>query len=383
MENRQGALPYQIIREMIAAGYITGASSQAIQPSSLDLTLTGQVYRLRGSYLPRTGETVMEIAQKGALYPTTFDIPLEVGGIYLVKLKEEINLPPNIRAATSNKSSSGRIDLRTRLLVDGVPRFDSVPAGYKGSLWVEIVPNSFSVRLHPGDRLNQMRFFSGDARFNALEHRMMYDRYKLLRKADGQPVPPSEEVIRDGITMTVDLTSVDIVGWRASCSPAGILDTARYDHDPFDFFEPIPRPKNGELTLEPGTFYILVTKEKILVPPTVAAEMANYDPSKGEFRSHFAGFFDPGWGWRENDTDRGTAAVLEVEAYGQKFVLRDGQPICLMVYERLVSPPEKLYGIDLKSNYKEQSGPRLAKWFKEPIACSSPKWENERRYDLG
>ncbi len=386
MINRPGAIPFQLIREMMASGYIRGAEETAIQPSSLDLTLTDEVYRLRGSYLPRPGESVQDIAHHGALYQTSLDLPLEINGIYLIRLKESLALPPGIRATTSNKSSSGRIDLRSRLVVDGISRFDSVPSGYKGSLWVEVVPKSFPVRLHPGDKINQVRFFHGEARLNSLEHRMLYDRYRLLRDSTGRSISPTDEIVRDGVTMTIDLASEGLIGWSAKRSATSVLDTRRFDHDPRDFFEPIERPRDGELTLHPGTFYILVTKEKVIVPPTLAAEMANYDPSKGEFRSHFAGFFDPGFGWNETDEERGTAAVLEVEAYGHEFVLRDGQPICLMVYERLLAPPEKTYGQDLNSNYGGQTGPRLAKWFHKAstpkIAKPATPWENPSRFDL-
>jgi dCTP deaminase len=395
MVNRPGAIPYQLINEMMASGYIKNASPNAIQPSSLDLTLTNEVYRLRGSYLPRPGERVEDIASHAALYKTTLDLPLEIGGIYLVRLTEALHLPPSIRATSSNKSSSGRIDLRSRLLADGVPRYDSIPAGYIGSLWLEIVPKSFPVKLHPGDRVNQIRFFHGEARLSSLEHRMVYDRYHLLRDHASEYIKPTDEVVRDGVTMTIDLSSNGIIGWSAKRGATNILDTHRYDHDPHDFFEPIERPKNGELTLRPGTFYILVTKERILVPPTLAAEMANYDPSKGEFRSHFAGFFDPGWGWTDREEEKGTAAVLEVEAYGHEIILRDGQPICLMVYERLLSSPEKTYGQELNSHYAGQRGPRLAKWFKaadtqtrrtQPrllIVEETRTWENSDRYDIG
>ncbi|MEO5928105.1 MAG: 2'-deoxycytidine 5'-triphosphate deaminase [Patescibacteria group bacterium] len=403
MVNRPGAIPFQLVREMMASGYIRDADPNAIQPSSLDLTVTNEVYRLRGSYLPRPGERVEDIAKHASLYKTNLDLPLEIGGVYLVRLQESLELPLSIRASSSNKSSSGRIDLRSRLLADGVARYDSIPAGYIGSLWLEIVPMSFPVKLYPGDRVNQIRFFHGEPRLSSLEHRMMYDRYRLLRDRVGETIRPTDEVVRDGITMTIDLASDGIVGWWAKRGATSILDTHKFDHDPHEFFEPIVKPKNGELTLRPETFYILVTKEKIIVPPTLAAEMANYDPSKGEFRSHFAGFFDPGWGWSDREEDRGTAAVLEVEAYGHEIILRDGQPICLMVYERLLAPPEKAYGQELKSNYTGQSGPRLAKWFApiplltkevqgevppplvQPplIAPSKPLWENPNRYDIG
>lgn len=364
MTDRPGAVPSQLIAEMIGAGYIAGASAQAIQPSSLDLTLTDVCYRMRGSYLPRQGEQIREIVSRGALYQHPLDRPLETDAIYLVKLSESLQLPPGIHATANSKSSSGRINLRTRLLADGVPRFDSIPAGFHGGLWIELIPKSFPIRLHPGDRLNQMRFFHGEARLSSLEHRMMYDRYRLLRATGSRMIPTADEAVSDGITMTIDLPADDIAGWRAHPSAWSVLDTADFDHDPRDFFEPIQPTRNGELILNHGSFYILATKEKVIIPPAFAAEMAPYDPTKGEFRSHFAGFFDPGFGWNENDAERGWQAVLEVATHGHDFIIRDGQPICLMVYERLLAKPHALYGQDLKSNYIVQKGPRLAKWFK-------------------
>ncbi len=366
MSQTHGAIPMQMIREMIAAGYIESADPTAIQPASIDLTLTDEAYRMRGSYLPRKGETMRDIIARGALYPHALERPLEQNGIYLVRLKESLRLPPGISATASNKSSSGRINLRGRLLADGIPRFDDVPANYNGQLWIELIPKSFPIRLHPGDHINQLRFFHGDSRLHPFELRLAYDRYGLLRHTDGSRIEPHVDVLNRGVTMTVDLTSQETIGWRAKTTAWGVLDTAKYDHDPLEFFEPVFKPKSDELVLHPEEFYILATKERIVVPPTFALEMAAYDSSKGEFRSHFAGFFDPGWGWREQEAERGTIGVLEVEAYSHDFVLRDGQPICLMVYERLIAAPEQLYGTDLKSHYTAQQGPRLAKWFKTP-----------------
>lgn len=366
MRTEHGAIPIQTIREMMAAQYILQGKEEHVQPASIDLSLSDEVYRMRGSYLPRSGESIHEIVKRGALYKHTWDRPLEVNGTYLVRLNESLALPPGIHATASNKSSSGRINLRGRLLADGVPRFDDIPAGYKGSLWIELLPKSFPILAHTGDRINQMRFFHGEASLSGLEHRMAFDRHALLRAIDGTRIPPSIDNCGRGITMTVDLASAEIIGWKARESAWNILDTNIFDHNPSDFFEPVLKPTNGELVLRPGAFYILATKEKILTPPNYATEMAAYDPSKGEFRSHFAGFFDPGWGWTDNEEKRGSVAVLEVETYGQDFVLRDGQPVCLMVYERMLAPPEKLYGADLNSNYAFQTGPRLAKWFRKP-----------------
>ncbi len=365
MNDRPGAIPRQLIAEMMQAGYVKNGNAEALQPSSLDLRITDEAYRMRGSYLPKPGERIADIITHGALYRHGLDRPLEVDGTYLVRLEESLALPAGIHATVSSKSSSGRINLRTRLLADRVARFDSIPRGYAGSLWIEIMPKSFPVLIHPGDRLNQMRFFHGDAQLGTLEHRIAYDKFQLLRDGEGKPIAATDDVVSEnGVTMTIDLTSHDIIGWRAHSSAWNVLDTAKYDHDPHDFFEPLPRPKSGELTLRHELFYILVTKERIIVPPSLAAEMAAYDPTKGEFRSHYAGFFDPGWGWTDNDAERGQQAVLEVSMHGHDFVLRDGQPICLMTYERLLMKPDQIYGRDIKSNYTGQTGPKLAKWFK-------------------
>ncbi len=365
MPASQGALPYQTIRELMVSGAVRGVTQEAaVQPASLDLSLTDEIYRVRGSYLPRKGESVGDILKRGLLFKHNAEQPLEHNGIYLIKLAESLTLPADIHAATSNKSSSGRINLRARLIADGVPRFDDIPAGYSGSLWLEVSPKSFPVRVHAGDRINQMRFYRGDARLSPTEHNAIFNQYRLLRTLDGKDIANNEDYVGRGITMTVDLHSQERIGWRAKTAPEAVLDTAKFDHDPAAFFEDISRPENEELVLHPGDFYILSTRERIITPPEFSTEMVSYDASKGEFRSHFAGFFDPGFGWREKDEERGTIGVLEVECYGHPFVLRDGQPICLMVYEHMLEIPEKLYGSDLKSNYSQQQGPKLAKWFK-------------------
>lgn len=363
-QKRHGAIPYQIIREMMEAGYISGAKPEHVQPASLDLTLSDEVYRLRGSYLPKQAETIEALVKRGTLYRHDLHLPLEVDGIYLIRLNERLKLPPGIHATTSNKSSSGRINLRGRLLADGVTRFDIIPAGYEGSLWIELVPKSFPVKVHPGDRINQLRLFHGESRLGSLEHHMLFDRYGLLREPGKEKLDSNKYVIDRGVVMTLDLTAHKTVGWRGKRTDSVILDTRTFDHDPHDFFEPVPRPKAGEIIVRPGDFYILSTKEMVMVPPQHAAEMAPYDETIGEFRSHFAGFFDPGFGWDKNDTERGTIAVLEVEAHSHDFVMRDNQPICLMVYEHMLQHPDHLYGKDLQSNYTEQTGPRLAKWFR-------------------
>ena len=359
-----GALPYQQLAQAMEANYLIGGKIEHLQPSSLDLTLSDVCYEVRGSSLPSPGESVETMAKRHAICVHDVSEPLKKGSVYLVRLAESLALPPEIHARASNKSSSGRINLRGRLLADGVACFDEVPAGFHGQLWIELIPMSFSIRVHAGDHINQLRLFAGNATLSRIEHRFTFDQHHLLREQNGHTIQASPFHLGRGVTMTIDLSTHDVIGWRAKNDHTHILDTQHFDHPIEDFFEPVPRPTDGLCTIHPGEFYIFATKEKIVVPPTYTAEMMAYDASKGEFRSHFAGFFDPGFGWNADDAKRGSIAVLEIEAYSHDFILHDGQPICLMMYEHLLAPPEKTYGQDLNSNYQGQEGPRLAKWFK-------------------
>ncbi len=362
--HQTGALPYQLLSQAIEAKYIDGANIEHLQPSSIDLTLTDVCFEVRGSSLPAPGETIEAMAKRHAIREHPLSEPLKKGSVYLVRLAESLALPPEIHARASNKSSSGRINLRGRLLADGVACFDEVPDGYHGQLWIELIPMSFSIRVHAGDRINQLRLFAGNAILSRVEHRFAFDQHHLLRQQDGSAIEANTLHLGKGVTMTIDLSTHKIVGWRAKFDHEHVLDTRLFDHAVEDFFEPVPRPTDGLCTIHPGEFYIFATKEKIIIPPKYAAEMMAYDASKGEFRSHFAGFFDPGFGWNTGETQTGSIAVLEIEAYSHDFILHDGQPICLMMYEHLLAYPEKIYGQDLKSNYQGQEGPRLAKWFK-------------------
>lgn len=358
-----GSLPFQLIEQLIDAGYLRGAYKGHIQPSSIDLTLSDTCFAMPGSLLPRPGESIEALISTHQGRAHALSEALLPGQVYLIRLSEFAAFSPDLYATASNKSSSGRINLRGRLLADGVSSFDELPRGYHGQLWIEIIPMSFPVRVHAGERINQLRIFAGDARLSRIELELLYATEPLLRTQTSDPIPASPLNLGKAVTMTVDLSSRDIVGWKAKTSVEHVLDTKSFTHPKELFFEPVPLPKNGQLLLVPGDFFILGTREKIVVPPTYAAEMIAYDGTKGEFRSHFAGFFDPGFGWSTESSERGTIAVLEVEAYGHPFFLRDGQPVCLMAYEHLVAAPSKLYGTDLKSNYGQQEGPRLAKWF--------------------
>ena len=365
MRNLIGSLPSQIIREMIAAGYLLHGSEANIQPASLDLSITDTVYRMKGTFLPRPGEKIDDFFSKGALYKASLDYPLELNGIYLIKLREKCNLPEDIYAYTNNKSTTGRINLQTRLIANGVSQFDHIPKGYKGDIWLEVVPKSFPIKLHAGAKLNQIRFFNGDTRLNRLELEMIYDQYQILFNKNGSPVPKQERYFMDnGITMTVDLDS-EIAGYKCIPSTNKYLDFKKEEElNPTDFFEPITRPKTGELYLKRDEFYILFTKEYLRVPPTFAGEMVAYDPSKGEYRSHYAGFFDPGFGYGKDGSVKGRPGVLEVFTHDNDFILRDEQPICKMVFEKVLEIPDIIYGTDSAgSHYSAQLGPKLSRHF--------------------
>lgn len=359
-----GALAYQHIRALLDHQFIFGAYPEHVQPSSLDTSLSDEIYRMRGSYLPRTGERIRSIIREGSLYRGSLSAPLELNGIYLVRLNETFVLPPKIFAYANNKSSTGRINLQTRLLVDGVSEFDTVPAGYTGELWLEIIPKSFAVKLDVGERLNQVRFFASDTRLNIDEHAKRQAGEGFLFDQHGNKFFAPNTSRSLGITMSVDLDCGEIVGYTCRPTSGRVLEYARRDHKISDFFEPIYRPEKGEITLHRDDFYIIVTKEGIRVPPEYAAEMAPYDVGKGEFRSHYAGFFDPGFGYRADGSLKGSPAVLEVFTHDNDFILRDGQPICSMVYEKLSAVPDVIYGDrQLSNNYFGQRGPKLSKHF--------------------
>lgn len=361
----RGALPIQHIRELIKNGHLREAREEHLQPSSVDLAISGEIYRMRGTFLPRKGESVRDLLRDGMLFPVSLTQPLELNGIYLARLNELLELPEQVYAITNNKSSSGRVNLHTRLIVNGVSMFDQVPRGYRGELWLEIIPKSFPVQLTYGERLNQMRFFTDDTRLTEEEYLNFDRQYGFLRDRESRPLDISQMITTRGITMSIDLASEEVIGYKCSPTTTKVLDYKRRDLDPLDFFEPIPKPKNGQLIMKRDEFYIFVTKEGIRVPREFAVEMAPYDVSKGEFRSHYAGFFDPGWGYGATGETLGTPAVLEVFTHDHDFVLRDGQPICQMVYEHLSAPAEICYGDpSISSNYYKQTGPRLSKHFK-------------------
>lgn len=363
-----GVLPSQMIAEMIESGEIT-ANKRNIQPASMDLSISDEVYRMKGTFLPQKGEKIVNIIKKESIYKAELENPLERNGVYLVKLNEKLALSEEKFAFASSKSSTGRVDLQTRLLVDGYPRFDMVPAGYKGNLWLQMIPRSFLIKLNPGERLNQIRFYNSQARIGWQEMREAYESNKLLFDKDSNFIEAKDKMskeIGDRLVMNIDLDGEgkgSIVGYK-NISKDQVLDFSRLGyHKPDDFFEPIYSPKDGSLLLEKEFFYIFCTKEAIRIPRDFSGEMIAYDISSGEFRSHYAGFFDPGFGYGESGEIMGRRAVLEVRSFDNNFIFRDGQPICQMSFDKLIEPAEFVYSEKIGSHYANQSGPKLSKHF--------------------
>lgn len=361
-----GAFPSQMLEQMIRDGHIAGSDVARVQPSSLDCTISDEIYKMKGVFLPRRGESIQELIRAGSLFPWDLGKPLECGGIYLARLNETVALRATVYARANNKSSTGRVNLQVRLLADGIPRFDALPRGYSGALWVLLIPRSFSVKLTAGDAVNQMRFFNADTSLTRPELEALYAEEALLHTENGIHVSKERVEFDDhgGITLTVNLDQ-PIVGYKCRPSSGTILDFRRRDYDPAEFYEPMYRPKSGHVILRRDEFYILSTLECLRVPPNFACEMAAYDPSKGEFRSHYAGFGDPGWGYGRAGEIPAAPIVLEMILQDNDVILRHGQPVCKVVFERLAEPAERTYGSEvLQSNYVLQRGPRLSKHFR-------------------
>ncbi|MGB3407064.1 MAG: 2'-deoxycytidine 5'-triphosphate deaminase [Jannaschia sp.] len=348
-----GVLASQQIEALVAAQAIRAPelAPGQVQPASLDLRLGAVAYRVRASFLPGAGRTLLDRLPEFEMHriDLTAGAVLEKGAVYLVPLQEALALPEGLSAVANAKSSTGRLDLLTRTVTDGGMEFDRIAPGYDGPLYAEICPRSFSVLVRPGMRLNQIRFRSGDAALDDTALRALHASAPLV---DGTPV------IDDGLGFSVDLAPGpgDLVGWRAK-PHTGVIDLDRLGYyAPRDFWEAI-RTDRRQIILDPGAFYILVSREAVTIPPTHAAEMAPYLAMVGEFRVHYAGFFDPGFG-------HGTPArgVLEVRCHEAPFVLEDGQVVGRLVYEAMSEIPKQLYGQGIASNYQGQ-GLKLSKHF--------------------
>jgi len=363
-----GIFPSQKIEELIKAGCISAKapiSNDQIQPASIDLRLGAVAYRVRASFLPGEKTTVRSKVDDLVMHEIDLSKPavLEKGCVYIVPLMEELHLPRTISGKANPKSTTGRLDVFTRLIVDHGTEFERVPPGYKGKLYVEVVPRTFSILIKEGMKLNQLRFVCGnggdesDAKLNKLDKKE-----NLVYSEDDMP---QQARISQGLRISIDLEGRDeseIIGYRAK-SHTPLINLEKIDYyDPMEFWEPIHRQKKASIVLNPNDFYILMSKEKVRVPPDFAAEMVAYDPAVGEFRIHYAGFFDPGFGYG-NDDIKGTRAVLEVRSHEVPFILEDGQIVGRLIYERLLAAPQKIYGKNIGSSYQSQ-GLSLSKQFK-------------------
>lgn len=354
-----GVLPSQVLEQMIETGALSAEPAiipEQIQPASLDLRLGNRAWRVRASFLAGNGRSVMERLEEFEMHQIDLSdgAVLEKGCVYVVPLMESLDLPDHIQAVANAKSSTGRLDLLTRTITDGGEEFDRIQPGYTGPLYAEICPRSFSVLVRPGMRLNQIRFRDGQAVLSDAELSALH--------ADS-PLVDGEAVIDDGLGFSVDLrpSEGDLVGYRAK-PHTGVIDLDRIGaYDPADYWEEV-RSHNGQIILDPGAFYILVSREAVHIPPQYAAEMAPYLAMVGEFRVHYAGFFDPGFGHAEAG-GAGSRGVLEVRCHEAPFVLEHAQVVGRLVYEQMAEVPTQLYGAGIASNYQGQ-GLKLSKHFR-------------------
>ncbi len=354
-----GVLPDSDLRALIAAGHITGVEpvlDVQVQPASLDLRLGTVAYRVRASFLAGQGRSVADRIAEFEMHRIDLSdgAVLEKVCVYVVPLMESLALPPGLSGAANAKSSTGRLDLLTRTITDGGIEFDRIPAGYRGPLYAEICPRSFSVLVRPGMRLNQVRFRTGQTALDDGALRALHASVGLVS---------GEAVIDGGLGFSVDLRPAagDLLGWRAK-PHTGVIDLDRIGaYDPAEFWDEL-HARDGRLILDPGAFYILVSREAVTIPPGHAAEMAPYLAMVGEFRVHYAGFFDPGFGWA-GAGGTGSRGVLEVRCHEAPFVLEHAQVVGRLVFERMRAVPDRLYGTDLASNYQGQ-GLKLAKHFR-------------------
>lgn len=363
-----GILPIQDIRVLVDQGALRADApfgSTQIQPASLDLRLGAKAYRVRASFLPGSGAdaSVRDRLADLALHEIdlTSGAVLETGCVYVVPLQESLALPPDVSASANPKSSTGRLDVFTRVIADGVSSFDTIPAGYAGTLYAEICPQTFPIVVRRGSMLSQIRFRVGDPVENDADLTALHAKHMLVNGGHAAD-------IKGGIALSVDLIGEKsgLVGYRAR-RHTGLVDVdAPGTCALADYWEPIVIPpgkmRSPRLILDPDQFYILASKEAVHVPPTHAAEMMPFNPLVGEFRVHYAGFMDPGFGHAPAG-GAGARVVLEVRSHKVPFVLEDGQIIGRLIYERMSSRPDVLYGTDLGSNYQAQ-GLKLSKHFR-------------------
>ena len=363
MARQTGILADRAIARLFERGALASGrplDADQIQPASLDLRLGDVAYRVRASFLPGPDHAVKDKLERLKLHEVdlTHGAVLETGCVYIVALMESLALPGDVSASANPKSSTGRLDIFTRVMADNGQEFDKIAAGYRGPLFLEVSPRTFPIIVRSGSRLSQIRFRVGKT---VLSERELAD----LHAAETLVAADSVNVSGGGIALSIDLQGTGgerLVGYRGKHHTAVIDVDRKAAHDVFDFWEPIYNRGSADLVLDPDEFYILVSREAVHVPPLYAAEMTPFDPLVGEFRVHYAGFFDPGFG-HSGAGGTGSRAVLEVRSHEVPFILDHGQIVGRLVYEHMMERPAALYGSDLGSNYQAQ-GLKLSKHFR-------------------
>jgi dCTP deaminase len=370
----RGVLPNQLLAEAVDAGHQSAGDyrvpDESIQPASVDLRLGDHALRIRCSFLPGE-ETVaqkvkdlvvdeLDLRREGAV--------LETNRPYLIPLLERLDLPAHLRGKANPKSSTGRVDVFTRVITDRTHRFDEIPFGYSGPLYLEVVPLSFAVRVREGLSLNQLRLAAGSILLDDDQLREWHHTDPLLFR-EGRPATDREFATSNGLFLGLDLRGDDRrrVGYRARQN-ASLIDMARVDaFRAEDFWDEVISEPGDRVVLDPERFYLLLSEEAVRVPPGLACEMTAFDPTAGELRTHYAGFFDPGFGYDVDDSFQGSRAALEVRAHDVPFMVEHRQRVCKLTFEPMVCEPTKLYGRAIGSNYQGQTE-TLGKHFRRPEA---------------
>ena len=365
MTRRYGALPDSSITQMIEGGFIQHCRGTP-SPASLDLHVSGECYRIKGSFLPKHGEQVFTVAKDVGLHPYDISNPLTVGETYLIPVEEKFALTESVYAYANPKSSTGRNDVHVRLVADGVPAFDALNLpNYKGKVWVIVNPNSYPVLMHEGLAVTQLRFFNGDTRLSGLDMEFANTRENpFLCDSRGDPITHEQSIRGDdgSLILTVDL-SAERAGYVAKHTQEVFdFNAPVRSVDWRDFFEEV-HIRKGLLEMGQNRFYLLSTAQYPRVPPEYACEAVDLDSRSGDFRAHYAGFIDPGWGYGINGEGRGRMITLEVRSSERRLCFRHGQSIARFRYERMLAVPEKHYDVRDTSNYRIQQGARLSKHF--------------------
>ncbi len=368
----KGTLPVQALQQLIDEGVIKPSVpvfEKQLQPSSIDLRLGSKAYRVRSSFLPQR-RRVQDLLDELYMYEVDLDENgiLENRNVYVIPLIEELHLPQELNGKANPKSSTGRLDIFTRVITDNGYRFDEIENGYSGKLYLEVFPRSFTIKVKTGQSLNQLRLFNDRQHVEDRILSGVCDSRNLLFDENGVRLSAESAIIRDGLCMRVDLkghTSKGVIGFKAKKN-SSIIDLSKAGgYLASDYWEPIHAPREGFLILEPEEFYIFASKEKVRVPLEYAAEMIEFDAGSGELRTHYAGFFDSGFGYGRGEVN-GTRSVLEVRPHDVPFRIEDGQVFFKVRYEKMAEVPETSYGVDIGSHYHSQEL-ALSKHFKNDL----------------